>query len=269
MRIMTHAVLPLPQHPSYASALRGLGLRVAQADTVLGPVQVIQRFGLRHVLRGPVWQGTPDQRAKALRDSRLHLINAEYADPALRLAGFRQTHRAASVAELALDRPMLPSTMPKWRATCLRHQGALRLAAQDFCARRHDWLLQRDLAQQRAKGFRALPHALIAAYAAAAPGAARVYLASHKAETVAAMVFLRHGAAVTYHLGWSGDAGRALGAHHQLLALAAADFAQDGCIRLDLGLVDTHHAKGLARFKIGTGADIRPLGGTWLRWPFF
>jgi hypothetical protein len=36
---------------------------------------------------------------------------------------------------------------------------------------------------------------------------------------------------------------------------------------LDLGTVDTENAPGLARFKIGSGAQIRSLGGTWLRIP--
>jgi len=27
-------------------------------------------------------------------------------------------------------------------------------------------------------------------------------------------------------------------------------------------------APGLARFKIGTGAEVRPLGGSWLRVPW-
>jgi hypothetical protein len=34
---------------------------------------------------------------------------------------------------------------------------------------------------------------------------------------------------------------------------------------MELGLVDTDSGANLARFKLGTGAVTRPLGGTWGR----
>jgi hypothetical protein len=38
---------------------------------------------------------------------------------------------------------------------------------------------------------------------------------------------------------------------------------------LDLGSVDTVSAPGLARFKLGAGAQVKSLGGTWLHLPGF
>jgi hypothetical protein len=43
--------------------------------------------------------------------------------------------------------------------------------------------------------------------------------------------------------------------------------ARRGITRLDLGTLDTEAAPGLARFKLGSGAAARALGGTWLWWP--
>lgn len=116
--------------------------------------------------------------------------------------------------------------------------------------------------------YRALPHALIAAFAATGRDAAVVYTAAQAGAPIAAMLFLRHAPVITYHLGWTSDAGRQCGAHHKILIAAACDHATKGYCRLDLGLVDTHNSPGLARFKIGTGAVIRQLGGTWIKVPW-
>ena len=108
------------------------------------------------------------------------------------------------------------------------------------------------------------PLAAPAAFAAANRGQARIFEARHQGATVAALLFLCHGAVATYHIGWSGPEGRARAAHHLLLWRAMIDLAARGITRLDLGMVDTVTAPGLARFKLGSGARCRALGGTWL-----
>ena len=40
-----------------------------------------------------------------------------------------------------------------------------------------------------------------------------------------------------------------------------------GVEMLDLGMIDTVNAPGLARFKLGSGAVAQSLGGTWLHAP--
>ena len=84
---------------------------------------------------------------------------------------------------------------------------------------------------------------------------------------VVAMLFLCHGPVATYHIGWSGPKGRAMGAHNLILASAMEWLADRGHLWLDLGVLDTQANPGLARFKIGAGARVRPMGGTWLRLP--
>jgi hypothetical protein len=81
------------------------------------------------------------------------------------------------------------------------------------------------------------------------------------------MVFLRHGAAATYQIGWSGPRGRALRANNAPLINAARRLAAMGITQLDLGTVDTQNAPCLARFQLGSGTVAEQLGGIWLRLP--
>lgn len=270
---MTTAALPLQQHPHFADALSRLGRRVRWLDLAgAHPVLAVQQFGQLFTSRGPVWRNTADAdtAAKALGSSGLRIVNADRPDGAVfRAAGLRMITTAASVAELDLTgtpQDRLQAASGKWRNICRRAQEVpMTLTLQPFDPQRHRWLLAADLAQQRQKRFRAMPHAVIHAVCAAHPRDVLVQTACVAGTPVAAMLFMLHRPVVTYHLGWTNAQGRAGGAHHRMLMAAADIFAQRGFQRLDLGTVDTELAQGLARFKIGTGAVIRPLGGTWLR----
>ena len=83
-------------------------------------------------------------------------------------------------------------------------------------------------------------------------------------DAAAAMMFLVHGASATYHIGWSGDEGRRLGAHNLVLWNALAALRERGVRRLDLGGVNTQRSAGIARFKIGTGGSVVTLAGSFL-----
>lgn len=143
----------------------------------------------------------------------------------------------------------------------------------------YQWLLDREQALQQTRGYRALPKTFIPAYQAAyqtthkdSPGTAN----PNKAEAlftlradldrtaVAGMMFLRHGDAATYHVGWSDAAQRLPGAHNLLLWQAMLQLRQAGVRRIDLGGVNTGRSAGVARFKIGTGGDVEVLAGTYL-----
>jgi lipid II:glycine glycyltransferase (peptidoglycan interpeptide bridge formation enzyme) len=78
------------------------------------------------------------------------------------------------------------------------------------------------------------------------------------------MLYLIHGTAATYHVGWSGEEGRRLGAHNLLLWEAMSRLAAHGVRRLDLGGVNTQSSAGVARFKLGAGGEVVTLAGTWL-----
>ena len=83
-------------------------------------------------------------------------------------------------------------------------------------------------------------------------------------ERVAAMMFLIHGQAASYQVGWSSEKGRELNAHNLLLWRAMLELRARGVRRLDLGGVNTVRSAGLARFKIGTGGQVLQLAGTYL-----
>jgi lipid II:glycine glycyltransferase (peptidoglycan interpeptide bridge formation enzyme) len=262
-------ILPLQQHPLYAQALRRVGAQMSVVNLPgAAPVQVISRFGIRFVARGPVWHGAAD--INQLRAANLRLINSNGGDTqTLRKAGYRQIMTEATVAELVLstDPDALCAQMNgKWRNIWRRSQDQpINVKQAQFSLASHQWLLDADLAQQREKHFRALPHSIIKAYANIAPDDVIVWTASRGNTPVAGMLFLRHGDCATYHLGWANNLGRQFKTHHRLLIDAATSLGRSGVRKLDLGAIDTHNAPGMARFKLGSGAKPRILGGSWLK----
>ena len=265
--------LPLQQHPRFAAALRRLGRdvrRIEMADA--HPVVAVRVFGQLLASRGPIWRSPCRDctDAAALVQTGLRAINAETEDrAALIQAGYRKLATAASFAELDLRQSAttrLAATQGKWRNQWRRALTApVTVRDKRFDRQRHQWLFDADYAQQKQKRFRGLPHALIDALADQDTSAVSVHVAYHADAPVAAMLFVQHRPVVTYHLGWISDAGRQWGLHHRILMAAAACFADQAYHRLDLGGVDTQNTPGLARFKIASGAQVRPLGGSWLR----
>ena len=189
--------------------------------------------------------------------------------PRFRAHGFRAILTPQHVAELDLRPPAdrrLATQHGKWRNR-LRHaeRAGLQVDHRPFDAAKDLQLLDLDAAQQRHKGYRALPRAFTLAWAAANPEDTRLFLARSCGGMISFMLMLLHAPTASYHIGWTGSAGRAASAHHLLLWSAAAWLADHGYGRLDLGPIDTESAPGLARFKIGSGALVRPLGPTMLR----
>lgn len=283
------AACALQQHPLYGAALSALGgtarrLAMRRDGGDIGQVQIVRRrFGplcLDWLPRGPVWQADTDT---AARIEALRHLPASQPGRALWLAspdspqdaalfrplGYRALMTPQYVAELDLlptQSARLAAQHGKWRNRLRRAQASgLTVHARPFDPARDDDLLGQELAQRRTRRYAALPPAFTHAWAATAPQATRLYLARNKGQTVAFMLMLLHAPAATYHIGWSGAQGRALSAHHLILWHAASDLAGRGFARLDLGHVDTHGSPGLARFKIGAGAHIRPLGPAMIR----
>lgn len=260
--------LPLQQHPHFADALTRMGRQVEFLEAPgATPVLAVRQFGQLMTSRSPIWRDSAELRRTGLR-----LINADApCDDTLRAAGFRRLMTNAHVAELDLTGTSAQrqcAMKPKWRNAWRKSQGKrFTCAMAPFSPYDHQWLLSEDRAQQRSKQFRGLPHTLVLAYAASHPAQVQVLTARESGAAIAAMLFLLHAPVVTYHIGWTTARGRDLCAHHHMIMYAANCFASQGHYRLDLGTVDTDTAPGLARFKIGTGARVRPLGGSWLRLP--
>lgn len=269
------APVPLQQSLAYGAVLARFGaaverVEIAAPSGALGRAQVIgRRIGplrLWLMSRGPVWAGAPvapvqDAALCALgRRFRPLVATPERAGPGLPLV----TPRHRAILDLAAAPGVIRSRLaPKWRNRLSRAEDAgleLRLSRPDAAS--VAWLLDADAAQQRARGYRALPARFTRAWIARDPRAALLAEAWRAGVRVAAMLFLLHPPWTTYHVGWSGPQGREANAHKLILWRAMLHLGDEGFSTLDLGDVDTENAPGLARFKIGTGARVVPLGAT-------
>ena len=96
--------------------------------------------------------------------------------------------------------------------------------------------------------------------------AGTIFEAYDKGTPVAACLVLKHGPTATYQTAWSTMQGHALQAPRVLLDHAAKRLTTWGYHDFDLGLVETDHAPGLARFKLGTGAKLTRLGALGCIW---
>lgn len=270
--------LPLAQSAEFARALSTMGLSTEQLQIGAGRGQAllqsrmvpfVGQIGL--ISRGPLWHGAP---CAAMLRARLAdigypvFLNAENGqERLLRAAGLVQVMTPATLAVLDVcgGPDALRARMHgKWRNRLRRAERAgLSSRVIVLPDARSDWVVAAEEMQRTTRGYRGLPPALAVAYGQANPGGAILFEALQDDVAVAGMVFLRHGTQATYFLGTTTQAGRAVHAHTFLLARAATYLAEAGCSRLDLGTLDTEATSGLARFKLGSGARVERLGGTW------
>jgi hypothetical protein len=266
---------PMQQRRAYGLAAQALGADLARFELregrrTVGAVQVLVRrvAGLRFALasRGPVWLEAPDglQRAAALRMLRravpgVLIITPESENATARAAGLFQVTTPGTVAVLALNGEMRARMHGKWRNRLCRAEG-IGLEVEVASIPRLGWLFDADAEAQRRNGYRTLPRGFVEAW----PDRILGLVARHGGNEVAAMLFLVHGSTATYHVGWTGDAGRCASAHNLLLWRAMEALQRRGVRRIDLGLLDTVNTPGLARFKLGAGSVPHRLGGTWL-----
>ena len=246
----------LQQSDHFTNTLQSLGVKAFFDDD--SQSHYVQRGPLIYLARAA--QSAPLRAARGINRRAVTVINPDTANAAdLRAAGFRQLMTPASVGEIDLTQPLSP--LPNWRASLSEGRtSALTVTARPLVINDDAWFFAADTAQQKAKRFRAMPHAIAQFW----PAEHTLFVqASLRSEPVAAMLFLVHGTAATYQIAWTNAQGRANCAHHLLLHHAATTLCARGVARLDLGTIDTVNAAGLARFKIGAGAQVRQLGGTW------
>lgn len=157
----------------------------------------------------------------------------------------------------------------KWRNQLrAARRRDLRVALRRLPPDRHHPLLVMDAKQGKERGYRGWPAALTAAFAAVAPAQTQLFVAKHRGQILAQMLFLTHGQRATYHIGHTNEDGRRLSAHNLLMWEAMRHFTTHGFQQIDLGPL--HPATpGLNRFKERTGAKVQKTGGTWLDWKPF
>jgi hypothetical protein len=278
------AKAPMQQRWGYGDALAGLGAQVlrmeirSQGRTIALVQGLRRRFVLPVTLitRGPVWLGEPGtaERAAVLRRLRAGLMGpllcnlpeAEDCEAAAE-AGLAHLMTPGSVALLRTGPGLRDGMHGKWRNRLRAAERAnLTVRIAPPVPTSMEWLFRVDSAQQKSQRYRALPAVFTRAWHRVDPEGVVMLTAELDDEMVAAMLFLKHGTSATYHIGWTGPAGRAVSAGNLLLARAAERLCEMGVESVDLGLLDTETAPGLARFKLGMGAQPLTMGGTWIGW---
>ncbi|NMM46153.1 GNAT family N-acetyltransferase [Rhodospirillaceae bacterium KN72] len=83
-------------------------------------------------------------------------------------------------------------------------------------------------------------------------------------DVIAGVLFVMHGQAATYQIGWTSPDGRAIHAHNLLLWRGIETLQQRGIRFLDLGGLDWDSAPGVAHFKAGIGGEAFTLPGTYV-----
>jgi len=264
---MADHIPPLSQTPFFAEALRACGQFPLMKNGILHlqrrlfgmPLTMISRA---HFDSSSVLESLP---------SGPIVLAPDHPTPWLTGTGALPLMTPASVAELDLtltEQQLTSHQHQKWRNRLRKAQTAqLRVQHTPMPDTPNHWLYLADHSAQRHKGYRAWPLPLTQAFVRLGPKRSRLFTAYENSTAIAAMLFLCHGKVATYHIGQTTDRGRALNAHTLLLWQATQWLRAQGHSRLDLGLIDTRASPGLARFKLGSGATSRPLGGTWLYMP--
>ncbi len=290
--------LPLQQFWAYGKALETFGGNSIQieiidesGEKVAMAVAVQRRFmgciSLTTIFRGPVWlqkigaeEKTQAFRAllkqfPKLRWNFLALL-PEYAvqDPELnsiKMAGYRRVMTGFSTAWLDLrpDEEIIRKTLKgKWRNQLKKAEASgLHIAVGGKKPHQYSWLLEREADQRDQRRYQATPLGLVPEYVNAAKAVGDMALsviASYDKAKIAGALFLLHGNSATYHVGWAGDEARPLNAQNLVLWQGIIALKERGICFLDLGGLNTAELAGIARFKMGLGAEPYTLAGTYI-----
>lgn len=269
---------------------RSDGSLIGVAQVMSRPFAMVANFALCTL--GPVWVGAPTDaekraafealgRALPVRWPRLLVATPDEArDAAGWLNGFSRvmTGDATVLIDLTPDETMLRAQLDgKWRNALVKaEKSGLKAERGGSKPAQYRWLLDAEIKQREARGYRALPAELTEAWQAAKlkggasdksgdrSGGIALYRADLDRQTCAGMLFLVHGRRATYHVGWNDEVGRANAAHNLLLWTAMLDLKSRGVATLDLGGVNTQSGAGIARFKLGSGGRVLQRAGAYV-----
>lgn len=283
----------LQQDWAYGSTRVAMGSSVLRAVVHADAVPVamaqfiVRRFGrwagFALCSRGPIWlqniRGADKAQAyKAIGQSiplpglRFLMITPdESQSPELGLPHLRRIMTGYATVMLDISKPMdeLRANLDKrWRH---RLGGAekseLSIHRMGTNPGQYRWLLDAEMQQRVTRGFQGYPDIWFERYAESRKQPSKNILslrADVGRDRVAAMMFVLHGEAATYQVGWTSDAGRDLHAHHLILWKGIEELKERGIRQLDLGGVNTGRSAGIARFKMATGGVVKVLAGSYL-----
>jgi len=279
----------MQQHWVYGASMRLPGMRIHRAEVILdgrtvAMAQFVCRryaglFGVALCTRGPMWlTGITDDdksrihRALKMRRPRFALFSPDVQDPADESLS-RLTRVMTGYSTVLIDLTQTPEAFRagmegRWRNRLVASEKAgLNVVRTGANPAQYRWLLEEERAQRASKSFYWLPLEFVEAYSNARAQTTKTMLilrAELKKDRVAAMLFLIHGSAATYHVGWSNDAGRDTNAHNLLLWRAFDELRARGVRTLDLGGINTRQLAGISRFKIGSGGKVVTYAGTFV-----
>lgn len=278
---------------AYGQAMQRLGVQVhraaiTQEGQLVGLAQFIGKRWLGYISlascsRGPVWAasatGTLRQQAyRAMQKQmptrwlRATLFSPEACAADLmpgELQGLSRVMSGHSTAMLDLRQDL--GTLR--RALEFRWRNKLHRAEKTHAAHvqvgpdleRTLELLLHEKQMRQERGFHGLPVSFVPAYIEAHAQPEQAFILSAvvvKGQMLAGMLFLLHGRAATYHIGWNSAEGRQRGLHNLALWHGLQALQARGIDRLDLGGTNTHDLAGITRFKLGTGGRPITLAGT-------
>lgn len=293
--------LPLQQHAAYGLAAIETGAVVRQlfiTDTNQQPLakaMVMDKWiagfiGFSTIFRGPVWLApnisTPNKATicKAISLDypkwRWRFLSmqpeCDKSSPearALKGVGLKRVMTGFSTAWLDLtpDQDLLRKGFAgKWRNQLVKAeqlQASLQINIGGHKRRHFDWLLEREVAHQNIKGYQAMPVTWLDSWLRASQQTDAGVLSITIIENglkIAGGLFLLHGNSATYHIGWTGNRGRAICVQNLLMWKAIIALKKRGIQFLDMGGMNSDTLAGIARFKLGTGASPIQLSGAWM-----
>ena len=259
-------------------------------DQPVGLVQVERRrllgpFAGCELYRGPLWihaaipsamqklvLGMLRQRYVLYRGKTFNfhpeLTDTESHRAQLKSSGFTRTGEGYSTIWVDLQKPLdtLHSRLrQKWRNSL--NQAARNKLELDID--RHggqlDWLIEKHTGDMAERGYVGPSATLLRNLHKVGQPTEMIHTlrALHRGRPIGAIMLARHGKAATYLVGWTGDEGRRLNAHHFLLWRAVEYLKASGSCWLDLGGHNETTAAGVARFKLGLGGDPVTLVGAY------
>ena len=283
----------LQQDWAYGTSLKALGIECHRAEVILkGETVALAQFicrryglivGVALCTRGPLWlkpMHAEDKRriyrelkrSLPMKKPRFALFSPDItdaSDPSVGQLTRVMTGYSTVMIDLTLPPEQLRSAMEgRWRNRLVAAERAgLDIIHTAADSNEYRWLLEEERAQRESKNFYGLPLEFVETYLKSRAQASKTALILHaelEKERVAAMLFLVHGSAATYHVGWSNEIGRDSNAHNLLLWRALNELRQRGVRKLDLGGINTRQLAGISRFKIGSGGKVVTYAGTFV-----
>ena len=283
----------LQQDWAYGSSLERLGVTVLRAlvmqdgESLAQAQFIIRQWGRLGAIalctRGPVWHKalTPEEESKvykALKKSlpltgiRFMVVTPEVPEgqshglsPMRRVMSGMSTVMIDLTPSLAELRAQLDR---RWRHRLVGGEAsAMVIQRVGTNAGQYRWLLDAEMQQRTDKKLDGLPVSFFDQYVQSRKQPAKNILtlrADLGRDRIAAMMFLIHGEAATYYVGWTSDKGRELHAHNLILWKGIEELRSRGIRMFDLGGVNTIRSAGIARFKISTGGKVLTLAGSYI-----